>query len=781
MFRGFGGRAVIFAALLCACGGSGSGRGTDAGPVAGGGGSVGGTDAGPVAGGGSGGGGASAGSGGGGGGSADGGRDGSGQGRDAGPGGSSGGGDAGPEGGGGSGGQDMDASAGGSGGQDAAAGPEVGRFPPQILTFSPTAGAVGTTVLIQGISFGDTPAENTVRFNGVVAVVQSATATEIVVLVPPGATTGPITVTTAAGTGRTSRSFIVLADATTPGVAWTTRLQGPRGRVSGLAWNGSLLVTVGNSIQTSSDVLRWDERMTLVSLNDVAWDGRLFAAVGGSLFAYSSQTGLTWTRSTTVAGNLGAVAGSGTTWVGVGGAGMIRTSVDGLTWTSVSSPTTKDLRDVAWTGSQFVVVGREGIILTSPDGAAWTVRPGGTIEDFTAVGATSSLMVATTSPSFTSPSVLLTSPDGGTWTERARALPSGNSITYAAGRWVVAGDTKIVTSTDGVSWSVSSSNVGILPSVVHTGAEYVAVGWLGGSVAGVYTSPDAQQWALRSYAQRLTTVARSSADGRLAAIGLSEVTLASTDNGATWQFGGTLNDSISSVFLDVAWFPPANAFVALVGEGANQRIYTSVDGVSWTRRGDAPYYGALGASPSLIVNVGATVVGRGLATSSDGVTWTPRIIPTTLALEDVFWTGSQFIAVGSSGTIITSPDGVTWTQRTSGTTVALLGVAASPLVTVVVGASGTILSSPDGVVWDSRTSGSRTLRRVAWTGNEFVAVGGSGTAVRSVDGVSWTVQPTPFSDVLFGSEPFNLNDAVWTGPGARLVVVGTRGLVATSP
>src|SRR5262245_17444681 len=230
-------------------------------------------------------------------------------------------------------------------------------------------------------------------------------------------------------------------------------------------------------------------------------------------------------------------------------------------------------------------------------------------------------MVATTSPSSNVPSVLLTSPDGVAWTERARALPSGDSIIHAAGRWVVAGDIKVVTSTDGVGWSVSSSSVGPLSSVVHTGDQYVAMGQLGGSVTAVYTSSDAQQWTLRASGQRLTAVARSSADGRLVAIGPSEVSLVSTDNGATWQFGTV--KGAGGLFLDVSWFPPANAFVALVSEGANQRIYTSVDGLTWTRGGDAPYSGALGASPSLLVNFGANVVGRGLTTSADGVMWTP--------------------------------------------------------------------------------------------------------------------------------------------------------------
>jgi len=101
-------------------------------------------------------------------------------------------------------------------------------------------------------------------------------------------------------------------------------------------------------------------------------------------------------------------------------------------------------------------------------------------------------------------------------------------------------------------------------------------------------------------------------------------------------------------------------------------------------------------------------------------------------------------------------------------------------LTVVVGESGTILTSRDGATWEARTSNTRaTLRSVVWTGAELVAVGGNGAAVRSTDGVTWTVQPTPFSSALFGSDPFDLNDAVWAG--GRIVVVGTRGLVATSP
>ncbi|HUD40572.1 MAG TPA: IPT/TIG domain-containing protein [Dokdonella sp.] len=67
------------------------------------------------------------------------------------------------------------------------------RAEPRIESFSP-GGVVGDSVTIRGVNFGETPAANQVKFNGVTATVVSASATELVVTVPAGVTTGPITV-----------------------------------------------------------------------------------------------------------------------------------------------------------------------------------------------------------------------------------------------------------------------------------------------------------------------------------------------------------------------------------------------------------------------------------------------------------------------------------------------------------------------------------------------------------------------------------------------------------
>src|SRR5215471_9102056 len=63
-----------------------------------------------------------------------------------------------------------------------------------VLGFVPQSGFVGQQVIIQGQGFSGAPAGNSASFNGTPAVVSAATTTSLTVNVPPGATTGPISV-----------------------------------------------------------------------------------------------------------------------------------------------------------------------------------------------------------------------------------------------------------------------------------------------------------------------------------------------------------------------------------------------------------------------------------------------------------------------------------------------------------------------------------------------------------------------------------------------------------
>jgi YD repeat-containing protein len=79
-----------------------------------------------------------------------------------------------------------------------------------IFAFTPQQGNIGQTVTIQGQGFSATPGANNVQFNGTPAQVISATASTIVAAVPPGATTGPISVTVGTQTVSSSTNFTLV-------------------------------------------------------------------------------------------------------------------------------------------------------------------------------------------------------------------------------------------------------------------------------------------------------------------------------------------------------------------------------------------------------------------------------------------------------------------------------------------------------------------------------------------------------------------------------------------
>lgn len=92
---------------------------------------------------------------------------------------------------------------------------------PRITGFTPGSGGVGTSVVITGANFTGATA---VRFNGTSAVYVIDVSTQIAAKVPANAATGPISVTTAAGTGTSAASFTVA-----PRITSFTPTSGPAG------------------------------------------------------------------------------------------------------------------------------------------------------------------------------------------------------------------------------------------------------------------------------------------------------------------------------------------------------------------------------------------------------------------------------------------------------------------------------------------------------------------------------------------------------------------------
>lgn len=91
-----------------------------------------------------------------------------------------------------------------------------------ISEVSPDKGLVGDSITIGGDGFSTTPANDLVKFNGAVATVVSATATQLVAKVPSGASSGSVTVTVGSSTATSPQSFTVLVPPTITGFSPAT-------------------------------------------------------------------------------------------------------------------------------------------------------------------------------------------------------------------------------------------------------------------------------------------------------------------------------------------------------------------------------------------------------------------------------------------------------------------------------------------------------------------------------------------------------------------------------
>lgn len=111
-----------------------------------------------------------------------------------------------------------------------------------ITSFSPTSGGPGTVVTISATGLG-TPTK--VRFNGLAAQAVTSSGGTITATVPPGATTGRISVSTVAGTVTSTGSFTVLAPPTITGFSPTTASAGMSVTVTGANLASATSVKVG--------------------------------------------------------------------------------------------------------------------------------------------------------------------------------------------------------------------------------------------------------------------------------------------------------------------------------------------------------------------------------------------------------------------------------------------------------------------------------------------------------------------------------------------------------
>lgn len=269
-----------------------------------------------------------------------------------------------------------------------------------------------------------------------------------------------------------------------------------------------------------------------------------------------------------------------------------------------------------------------------------------------------------------------------------------------------------------------------LHGVVYGGSQYVAVG------EGIFTSPDGVAWTERptGVSQALNAVIWTGS--RYVAVGNGGTVLTSTD-GASWALQ-TVPAALEPVLNGVAVSGDRYVAVGTQWSAATSNyvelILTSPDGINWTKVAQS-YSMALYDvtwSGTKFVAAGTELGGMNalaaVLISTDGVTWTKHLVGTLSTLQEIAWSGSQFLATGNSGAVM-SPDGVTWTQVgmgfVSGGAIGWSGQRF--LVCAIVYCQ----SMTDGVQWDgtAQLPGSAPwVHGLAWGGTKWVAVGQASSA-----------------------------------------------------
>ena len=290
------------------------------------------------------------------------------------------------------------------------------------------------------------------------------------------------------------------------GTNWTQQVYGTANNIQEIAYNGDLLVAVGDggSIATSPDGITWTQRnasqnITGNNLEDITWNG--------------------------------------THWIAVGFNGTILTSIDGVSWSIATSGTTQSLRAVTWDGNQAVVVGANGTVLKSNDLSTWTSATtiplsnqfddvvyrqlGGTTGMYITVGQTGAVMTST---------------DGDTWT--AVTVPTGNNlegVTFDEDKIVVVGlNGTILNSEDGVTWQSATqipNSLG-LHEVKHDGNRF----WAAGVTGNLMYSVDGAVWSAVTTGTSSTLTAVVSTYNYLIFAGTGGTIYTSTSKSSEYQY-----------------------------------------------------------------------------------------------------------------------------------------------------------------------------------------------------------------------------------------------------
>ena len=450
---------------------------------------------------------------------------------------------------------------------------------------------------------------------------------------------------------------------------------------------------------------------------------------------------------------------------------------------STPTPQGNTLQAVASNGTVDVTVGDRGTIVTRHHGNAWVWRRQTTRAYLRDVAYGHGRFVAVGWGG-----VVVTSTDGIAWSLQQLDESLRLSEIATDGQRYVAtvddGDT-VVTSEDGIAWiprDVGAMSVRLI-DVIWAGDRFIALGRDGATFsASVFESVDGTTWISHAVGTNMTADGLAFNGTTLLVVGRDSIAnlvcaYTSTDR-VQWQSTPIPVDDphhvlgIAGMFVSVGY--RGGAVPSVVFRSRNGTVWTGtatkhqgeINGATWT----GSEYIAVGEDGLI-------------ATSTQGTDWQLQQQAEQTNLYTVRWLGDEFFAIGYLGASMRSSNGIDWTPAVIGDPFASWGGVARANTsvgerTVVVGYAGAVRVSADREHWNpsqmTPAPGNIYMNDVAFGGGKFVAVGDLGTIYTSPDGDAWTWRPTATVTAL--------NTVVYNG--SMFVAVGYDlwgGVILSSP
>jgi hypothetical protein len=438
------------------------------------------------------------------------------------------------------------------------------------------------------------------------------------------------------------------------------------------------------------------------------------------------------------------------------------TSANGINWEVHGLVQKSYWRSVCWSRelSLFVACasgGNESLFAYSSDGISWTESPPAYGGGSSAVcwSPELSLFVAGQT-GIPYGDKLYTSQNGKDWTVHVIALQHVNSICWSSelNIFVMVGEF-ISTSSDGITWTRQSPPFTQISLTICWAAELMLFVVIGGY--GVITSPDGVNWTIRDTSVSASSVCWSPELLLFAATAYGNIWC--SPDGIVWT---QYSSSISGDWYSICWSPELMIF--LVMGIAGNKAMSSPDGVTWTLRATDNYDGTFGGNhyaicwSSELLRFVAVGNGNIMSCSSSAtilITPTPSTTGNSYGNALTLSKDAATLAVGAPNTKITSPlkesAGAAYVYKWNGS-------AWGPQ---------TVLQASD--IIDSQKFG---VSIAASTNGTSIAVGselGNGAYVYKLVNSAWTETKAIASEPIVAADGYSTSCAI-SADGARFVI-----------